>query len=173
MIPFLTALFAKPVVDKLPEAAKGKIATVNKLLTGGSGDDWIALERQQSTLPLGAQHRSRSGTVLGGKACDTEKDSEWLEFDWSSEEVVGPCTAHFIRWRFYRNGLICLELVASNSDTGLDSSDLLGHAIELSDETGFLIEVWSAASLLLRGVRPHGLPSVGCGRFSAVAAALW
>lgn len=152
MIPFLATLFAKPILDKLPlpDTAKGKITAINNLFSGGSGDQWIALGRQQSTLPYADQARSGSGDIIHGKAVSTDKDIAWVQFEWP-EMVVGHCIVHFARWRFYETGLICLEIVASKDAEGFDLSDLVGHGVELRDETGFLIGVWSAAFLIHKG----------------------
>lgn len=142
----LAAFLAKPFLGKLPipEGAKDKISTVNALLAGGSGETWLPLARQQATLPVKTQFRSQSATGKRGE-CDHEgKPLHWVQFDWPSQQV-DDCTLHKLSWRFYQNGLICLELSASKDAAGLDTRDLVGHGIELRDRNGFLIGVWSAA----------------------------
>lgn len=147
----LANLLARPLFGKRSaSAAKDKVATVDALLTRGSGETWIPLARQQATLPTKAQVRSQS--VRGERGtCAYEKTSlGWKQFDWP-EQVADGCTIHKLRWRFYRNGLICLELVASKKSAGFDVADLVGHAIELRDRSDFLIGVWSAAFAIRKG----------------------
>jgi hypothetical protein len=147
----LAAFLARPLLGKLPlpEGAKDKIATVNTLLGGGSDEAWIPLARQQATLPIRNQFRGGSASSERGEREYDGKPVHWVQFDWP-EQQVDDCTFQRVRWRFYRNGLICLELVASKDATGLDVRDLVGHGIELRDRTGFLLGIWSAAFTIRR-----------------------
>lgn len=148
----LAALLAKPLLGKLPvaDSAKDKLANVNALLSGGSGETWIALGRQQATLPIKNQLRSESVSVQRGEIDHESKPLRWAQFDWPALEV-DDCTLQKVCWRFYGNGLICLELVASKDARGLDMRDLVGHSIELRDRGGFLIGIWSAAFTIHKG----------------------
>lgn len=142
----LAALLAKPFLGKLPlpEGAKDKIADVNTLLAGGSGETWVPLARQQATLPIRNQFRGRSVSTDHGERGHEGKPLRWVQFDWPAQQI-DDCTLHKTSWRFYGNGLICLELVASKDAAGLDTRDLVGHGIELRDRSGFLVGIWSAA----------------------------
>jgi hypothetical protein len=142
----LAAFLARPLLGKfpLPEKAKDKISAVNSLLGGGSDEAWIPLARQQATLPIRNQFRGGSVSTERGERDHDGKPVHWVQFDWP-EQQVDDCTFQKVRWRFYQNGLICLELVASKDATGLDVRDLVGHRIELRDRSGFLVGIWSAA----------------------------
>jgi hypothetical protein len=142
----LAAFLARPLLGKLPlpEGAKDKIATVNTLLGGGSDEAWIPLARQQATLPIRNELRGGSISTERGERDHDGKPVRWVQFDWPQQQI-DDCTFHKMNWRFYGNGLICLELVASKDSRGLDVRDLIGHSIELRDRSGFLIGVWSAA----------------------------
>jgi hypothetical protein len=142
----LAAFLARPLLGKLPlpEKAKDKIATVNTLLGGGSDETWIPIARQQATLPVRNQARDRSATGERGQCDNDGKPVRWVQFAWPARQI-DDCTFHKVNWRFYGNGLVCLELVASKDGAGLDVHDLVGHSIELRDRNGFLIGVWSAA----------------------------
>lgn len=148
----LATLLARPLLGKLPvaDAAKDKLANVNALLTGGSGEAWIPLGRQQATLPIKNRHRSESAVALRGEGDHDGKPLPWVQFDWPVIEV-DDCSFQKVCWRFYRNGLICLELVASKDARGLDVRDLVGHSIELRDRSGFLIGIWTAAFAIHKG----------------------
>jgi hypothetical protein len=148
----LAALLARPILGKLPlpEAAKDKMASVNQLLAGGSGESWIPLARQQATLPVKTQLRGESASVERGERDHDGKPLRWVQFEWPALQV-DDCTFHKVCWRFYQNGLICLELVASKDAAGLDVRDLVGHGIELRDRSGFLIGIWSAAFAIQKG----------------------
>jgi hypothetical protein len=148
----LASFLARPLFGKLPlpEGAKDKISTVNALLTGGSSETWIPLARQQATLPVKTQVRSQSATGEQGERDHEGKLLRWVQFDWPSQQVA-DCTLHKLSWRLYRNGLICLELIASKDAAGLDVRDLVGHCIELRATSGFLIGVWSAAFTIYKG----------------------
>ena len=74
----------------------------------------------------------------------------WKEFVWTSDQTIKDCVLHKISWRFYENGLICLEVCGSKDAVGLDGSDLIGHRLELRDDTGFLIGIWAAAFLIVK-----------------------
>ncbi|MBB4005659.1 hypothetical protein [Aurantimonas endophytica] len=147
----LAALFARPLLSKfrLPDTAKDKIATVNTFLAGGSGDEWVPLARQDATLPIVNQIKARSITCGRGSRDHEDRAVRWIQFDWP-EQQVDDCTFHKSRWRVYQNGLICLELVASKDATGVDMRDLVGHRLELRDNSGFLIGIWSAAFSIQR-----------------------
>jgi hypothetical protein len=149
----LAALLAKPLLGRLPipDAAKGKIGTVGNLLKGGTGDGWVSLGRQQATLPFSGQTRANSTASDQGEVGQDGKPVRWIQFDWPTDQKVDDCILHRVRWRFYQNGLISLELIASKDGSGLDMSDLIGHTIELRDKTGFLIGIWSAAFLVHKG----------------------
>ncbi|MCV3241718.1 hypothetical protein [Mesorhizobium sp. ZC-5] len=151
MIQLATAL-AKRLFGKLPlpDGAKDKIANVNAILAGGSGEKWVPLARQQATLPIRNQFRGGSISTERGERDHDGEPVRWAQFDWS-EQRVDDCTFHKVRWRFHSNGLICLELVASKDATGLDVRDLVGHRIELRDRSGFLIGIWLAAFIIDRG----------------------
>lgn len=131
----------------LPQGAKDKIANVNTILAGGSGDKWVPLARQQATMPIRTRFQGTSVSTERGEREYEGKPIHWVQFDWPEQQVDG-CTLKKVRWRFYRNGLICLELVASKDATGLDVRDLLGHRIELRDRSGFLIGIWLAAFII-------------------------
>lgn len=147
----LAALLARPLLGKLPvsKEAKDKLANVNTLLTGGSGETWIPLGRQQATLPIKHQLRSKSASAKRGEGDQEGKPIPWVHFDWPALEI-DDCAFRSISWRFYRNGLISLELVASKDGAGLDTRDLVGHSIELRDRDGFLVGIWSAAFAIHR-----------------------
>lgn len=149
----LATLLARPLLGKLPlpDAAKGKLAAVSALLNGGSGESWIALGRQQATLPYTGHVRTRNASSEQGTVTQDGKPIGWIQFDWPADQTVDDCVLHRARWRFYRNGLISLEIVAGKDRSGLDATDLIGHAIELRDKSGFLIGVWSAAFLVHKG----------------------
>ena len=145
----LAAFLARPFLGKLPfsEEAKDKFAAVHTLLGGGSGETWIPIARQQATLPIKAEARGQSATGERGELENDGKPLHWMQFDWPSQQV-DDCTLHGLNWRFYRSGLICLELLASKDAAGLDVRDLVGHCIELRATSGFLIGVWSAAFVI-------------------------
>ncbi|WP_353643109.1 hypothetical protein [Mesorhizobium sp. WSM2239] len=85
----LASFLARPLLGKLPvsKGAKDKISAVNALLTGGSGETWIPLARQQATLPVKTQVRSQSATGEQGE-CDHEgKPLRWAQFDWPAQQV--------------------------------------------------------------------------------------
>lgn len=149
----IAALLARPFLGKLPipDAAKGKVPSLGTLLNGGSGESWVPLGRQQATLPFAGQTGANSASNERGEVVHDGKPVRWLQFDWPPDQQVEDCVLNRIRWRFYQNGLISLEVVASKDKSGLDMSDLVGHAIELRDRTGFLIGVWSAAFLVRKG----------------------
>lgn len=94
----------------------------------GSGETWVPLARQQATLPIRNQIRGGSVLTERGERDHDGKPVRWVQFDWP-EQQVDDCTFQKVRWRLYRNGLICLELVASKDATGLDVRDLVGHSI--------------------------------------------
>lgn len=148
----LGALLAKPLLSilPLPDKAKDKLDTVDSLLSGGSGESWIPLARQQATLPVKAQIRGQSAKGERGE-CDLDGEPlPWVEFDWPPLQI-DDCAFHKLSWRFYRNGQIGLELIASKDEAGLDTHDLIGHRIELRDSNGFLVGAWSAAFTIYKG----------------------
>lgn len=148
----LASLLAKPILGKLPfsDKTKDKVDTVNSLLSGGSGETWIPLAREHTTLPVKSQIRGQSAKGERGE-CDLEgKPLSWVEFAWPPLQI-DDCALHKLSWRFYRNGLIGLELIASKDKTGLDTRDLIGHRIELRGRNGFLVGVWSAAFTIYKG----------------------
>lgn len=147
----LATVFAKRLLGKLPlpDGAKDKIANVNAILSGGSGEKWVPLARQQATLPIRSQFRGGSISTARGECNHDGEPVRWVQVDWPQQQV-DDCTFHTVRWRFYSNGLICLELVASKDATGLDVRDLVGHRIELRDRDGFLIGIWLAAFIIDR-----------------------
>ncbi len=149
MIQFVT-LLAKPLLGKFkaPEGAEKKIAVVNTFLAGGTGNAWIPLGRLQETIPAKLKLRSTSNVTSEGIANSGDTSVRWRQFDWPVDQTAGDCTFNCVRWRFYQNGLICLELVGSKDKTGIDTRDLLGHCVELRDNSGFLIGVWTAAFLI-------------------------
>jgi len=147
---FLTAKLAKPLAKKLPEGAAGKLGAVDALLAGGTGDEWIPLARQQSSLPSARELRAESSRDASGAVRQGDTDLSWRQYDWDAA-TLDHCVLHRVRWRFYKNGLVCLEVAAGKEDQGLDRKDLVGHTIELRDGAGFLIGVWTAAFLLYKG----------------------
>jgi len=149
----LATKLAKPFLSKIPvkPAVKDEIKSVTKLLSGGSGEAWIAVARQQVTLPFAESASGLSGPPSRGEAMLEGKPVTWVQFDWPVERSLAHCTIQDVSWRFYRNGLVCLAAKMSKDGEGFDMSDLLGHQIELRDKTGFLIGIWCAAFV----VRKH------------------
>jgi hypothetical protein len=147
MIAHFAALLAKPFLKAIPAKpeAKDKFKSLAKVLTGGSGEAWIAVARQQATLPFAEASEAQSQLPRRGEAMLDGKPVSWLEFDWPGECGLADCRLSDVRWRFYRNGLVGLAAELSKDGGTLDMSDLLGHQIALRDKTGFLIGVWAAA----------------------------
>ncbi len=148
----LAALLVRPLLGELPvsDAAKDRMAAVNTMLAGGSGEAWIGLARQQASLPI-RRHVRYEATSAGHGGIDHDgKPLRWSQFAWS-EQQVDDCAFHHVCCRFYQNGFISLELVASKDTADLDMRDLVGHSIELRDRSGFLIGIWSAAFAIVRG----------------------
>jgi len=152
MLPQIATLLAKPFLKAIPvkPEVKDKFKSLAMALTGKSEEAWIAVARQQVTLPFGeaseglSQMPSRGETVLDGKPVS------WVEFDWPGECGLADCRVRDVRWRFYRNGLVSLAAELSKDGSALDTSDLLGHQIALRDKTGFLIGIWAAAFVVPR-----------------------
>lgn len=147
MLPQFAALLAKPFLKAIPvkPEVKDKFKSLAKILTGGSGEAWIAVARQQVTLPFAEANEGPSQMPSRGEAMLDGKPVSWVEFDWPAECDLADCRLRDVRWRFYRNGLVSLAAELSKDAGGLDTSDLLGHQIALRDKTGFLIGIWAAA----------------------------
>jgi hypothetical protein len=147
VIPHLATLLAKPFLKAIPvkPEVKDKFKSLAKILTGGSGEAWIAIARQQVTLPFAEASEAQSSLPTRGEALLDGKPVAWVEFDWPEECNLADCRVRDVRWRFYRNGLVSLAAELSKEGAGLDMSDLLGHQIALRDKTGFLIGIWAAA----------------------------
>jgi hypothetical protein len=141
------ALLAKPLLKGLPvkPEVKDKFKSLAKVMTGGSGEAWIAVARQQVTLPFAEASEALSQLPSRGEAMLDGKPVAWVEFDWSGECGLADCLLSDVHWRFYRNGLVSLAAELSKDGSALDMSDLLGHQIALRDKTGFLIGIWAAA----------------------------
>lgn len=147
MFPQFAALLAKPFLKAIPvnPDVKDKFKSLAKALTGKSDEAWIAVARQQVTLPFAEANDALSQLPSRGEAILDGKPVSWVEFDWPGECGLADCRVRDVRWRFYRNGLISLAAELSKDAGGLDMSDLLGHQIALRDKTGFLIGIWAAA----------------------------
>lgn len=152
MLPQFAALLTKPFLKAIPvkPEVKDKFKSLAKVLTGGSGETWIAIARQQVTLPFAETSEALSQAPSRGEAMLDGKPVAWVEFDWPGECGLADCRVRDVRWRFYRNGLVSLAAELSKDGGGLDMSDLLGHQIELRDKTGFLIGIWAAAFVVPR-----------------------
>jgi hypothetical protein len=146
MLAKLATFLAKPFLKGLPikPEVKDKFNSLAKILTGGSGEAWIAIARQQVTLPFAETSEASSQLPSRGEAILDGKPVSWVEFDWPGECGLADCRVKDVRWRFYRNGLVSLAAELSKDGGGLDMSDLLGHQIALRDKTGFLIGIWAA-----------------------------
>ena len=79
MLPQLATLLAKPFLT--PES-KDKFKSVTKLLTDGSGEAWIAVARQQVTLPFTELTKGPSNAPVRGEAALDGKPVSWVQFDW-------------------------------------------------------------------------------------------
>lgn|GEM_PF-2594871 len=148
----LASLFAKPFLGKLgvTDEARERFLAVQKAVTGDTNTAWIPLSRPSATLDF-STHRQTESDAFNTGTVDGEKGPvRWREFVWTSEQVIKDCVLHKISWRFYENDLICLEICASKDAVGLDGSDLIGHRLELRDQTGFLIGIWAAAFLIVK-----------------------
>ena len=148
----LASLFAKPVLGRLGVSgeAKERFVALQKAVTGDTGTAWIPLSRPSATLDFSTHRQTTSDAFATGTLDSDAGTVKWLEFLWNSDQPIKDCVLHKIAWRFYSNGLICLEISGSKDDKGLDSSDLIGHRLELRDETGFLIGIWAAAFLIVK-----------------------
>jgi hypothetical protein len=152
----VATLLAKPFLSKLPvpTEAKDKITAVSSLLSGGTGEAWLPLARQQATLRIAGRLPSTAARAVSGQATLEGASIPWLEFHWVGDCSLSGCGWHGLRWRFYGNGLINLEAILSKDGSGLDLNDLVGHCIELRERAGMLIGVWSAAFLLRKNTDP-------------------
>lgn len=152
MIQFASIL-ARPFLGKSSsgEGAGSKLAAVNSLLAGGTGDAWLPLARVQATPTIKGHLRSTSVSMTRGEVVSGDETISWQQFDWPADQHLDDCTFNSMRWRIYKTGLICLELVASKDKGGFDRRDLLGHRLELRDRTGFVIGVWTAAFIIHEG----------------------
>jgi len=149
----LASLFAKPVLSKLgvTDEARERFSALQKAVTGDTGTAWIPLSRPSATLNFSTHRQTASDLFNTGTAAPEKEPVKWVEFVWTADQAIKDCILHKIAWRFYENNLICLEICASKDDERFDGSDLIGHRLELRDETGFLIGIWAAAFLIVRG----------------------
>ncbi|GAB2183446.1 hypothetical protein [Roseibium sp. LAB1] len=148
----LASVFAKPLLGKLGvgDEARERFEALQKAVTGDTGTAWIPLSRPSATLDF-STHRLMVSDIHNSGEIGPEKDAvTWKEFVWTSDQAIKDCVLHKISWRFYENGLICLEVCGSKDAVGLDGSDLIGHRLELRDDTGFLIGIWAAAFLIVK-----------------------
>ncbi|SFU22638.1 hypothetical protein [Mesorhizobium sp. YR577] len=104
----LVSLLSKPLFGKAPDpkAAKSRLGAIDALLSGGSGEAWLPIGRQQVTLPV----KNRTAHVASAPATKGEgtleaKALRWMQFAWSSDQSVDHCALHLAIWRFYENGL--------------------------------------------------------------------
>ena len=122
MIPQIATLLAKPFLKAIPvkPEVKDKFKSLAKILTGGSGEKWIAVARQQATLPFAEASEAISHLPSRGEALLDGKPVSWVEFDWPEECGLADCRVRDVRWRFYRNGLVSLAAELSKEGVGLE-----------------------------------------------------
>ena len=153
MLARLTSLAGR-IVDRFrsdeQKASGSRLAALGKRSDVG----WIPLNRQKETPRYRSFERGASSRASRGSATLDGKDVAWVQFDFPRDRESEGCRWHSVRWRFYQNGLVCLAAELGKDKSHLDPLDLMGHAIELRDGSGFVRGVWSAAFQVRRGDEP-------------------
>jgi len=95
MLPQFLGLLAKPFLKAIPvkPEVKDKFNSLAKILTGGSGEAWIAVARQQATLPFAEASEAQSQLPSRGEAMLDGKPVAWMEFDWPGECGLANCAS--------------------------------------------------------------------------------
>ena len=118
-------------------------------------------------IPIGREHepagyiRWKAETSDGsfqGSVAEPDEDTSlaWHEYLWTNRVSVDECDWEQVRWRFYRNGLVCFESRMSNTSGRLDNGDVQGHRIELREKSGLLLGVWIAGFFVRKDLPMRG-----------------
>jgi hypothetical protein len=87
LLPRFAAVLAKPFLTAIPvkPEVKDKFKSLAKALTGATDEAWIAVARQQVTLPFTEASEGLSQLPSRGEAMLDGKAVSWVEFDWPEE----------------------------------------------------------------------------------------
>lgn len=150
---------ATKIVSKLAESGDDKILDRDNFIktTLGLADTGIPIGREDEPAGYVRWDAADNDTFNTGVSTNPEgKEVPWREFLWTVPMTIDECDWGTVRWRFYRNGLVCFDAQMSNNSGTLDIGDVQGHRIELREKNGLLLGVWIAGFFVRRSLPLRG-----------------